>query len=151
VRPFDLDDVPRVADLEARVQPRPWTVGVFTDELGAADRVYLVAEEGETLLGYTGAMVTGEDAHVTNLAVAPERRRQGVGRRLMVELIAAVVARGARHLTLEVRPGNTAARALYTSLGLAPVGVRPGYYGDDDALILWARDVDRPEYLGALG
>src|SRR5690606_38126633 len=67
------------------------------------------------------------------------------------ELIQGAVAAGARHLTLEVRSRNTAARSLYSSVGLAPVGVRPGYYGDDDALILWAHDIDHPEYLSDLG
>jgi [ribosomal protein S18]-alanine N-acetyltransferase len=49
-----------------------------------------------------------------------------------------------------VRTGNEAARRLYGRLGLAPVGVRPRYYGDDDALIMWAHDIDRPEYLESL-
>jgi ribosomal-protein-alanine N-acetyltransferase len=53
---------------------------------------------------------------------------------------------GARHLTLEVRSGNEAARALYTRLGMAPVGVRKGYYADDDALILWVHDIDGEAY-----
>jgi ribosomal protein S18 acetylase RimI-like enzyme len=45
-----------------------------------------------------------------------------------------------------VRKENLAARSLYSSLGLVPVGIRPRYYGDDDALILWAHDIDQPEY-----
>ncbi|HLV89786.1 MAG TPA: ribosomal-protein-alanine N-acetyltransferase RimI, partial [Acidimicrobiia bacterium] len=57
---------------------------------------------------------------------------------------------GARHLTLEVRTRNEAARALYASLGMVPVGIRPGYYGDDDALIMWAHDIDDPSYLEGL-
>ena len=66
---------------------------------------------------------------------------------LMKSLIEAVPWRpAARHLTLEVRSQNEAARALYAGLGLAPVGVRQGYYGDDDALILWAHDIDGDEY-----
>ena len=87
---------------------------------------------------------------MTNLLVDPDRRRRGVGRRLMVALIEAVVSRGARHLTLEVRSENDAARGLYGDLGLAPVGVRPAYYGDDDALVLRAHDIDRPSYLESL-
>ena len=64
----------------------------------------------------------------------------------MVELTRSSVAAGAKHLTLEVRSENSAARALYASLGLAPVGVRKGYYGDDDALIMWAHAIDESEY-----
>ena len=88
-----------------------------------------------------------DEAHVTNVLVAPEHRRKGVARRLMVALIEAAVDAGATHLTLEVRTRNAAARALYSSLGLAPVGVRPRYYGDDDALIMWVHDIDDPQYL----
>jgi ribosomal-protein-alanine N-acetyltransferase len=60
------------------------------------------------------------------------------------------VEEGARHITLEVRSENEPARSLYARLGLAPVGVRKDYYGDDDALILWAHDIDSPEYRGRL-
>jgi ribosomal-protein-alanine N-acetyltransferase len=92
-------------------------------------------------------MVIGDEAHVTNLLVDEAMRRRGIGRQIMVDLIVASVEAGARHLTLEVRSNNDRARGLYSGLGLAPVGVRPGYYGDEDALILWAHDIDRPSYL----
>ena len=98
------------------------------------------------LVGFAGVMVVADEAHVTNLLVEPDRRRQGIGLELMKSLVEASVAAGARHLTLEVRSRNEAARALYARLGLAPVGVRKGYYGDDDALILWAHDIDAEEY-----
>jgi ribosomal-protein-alanine N-acetyltransferase len=91
-------------------------------------------------------MVVADEAHVTNLLVEPDSRRQGIGLELMKSLIEAAVGAGARHLTLEVRSRNEAARALYARLGLAPVGVRKGYFGDDDALILWAHDIDGDEY-----
>ena len=68
----------------------------------------------------------------------------------MVDLIFGAVHAGARHLTLDVRSTNDRARSLYSGLGLAPVGVRPGYYGDEDALILWAHDIDSPSYLETL-
>jgi ribosomal-protein-alanine N-acetyltransferase len=87
---------------------------------------------------------------VTNLLVDPEWRGRGIGLELMLGLIAAGLSDGARHLTLEVRSTNEAARGLYARLGLAPVGVRQGYYGDDDALILWAHDIDGPEYRARL-
>jgi ribosomal-protein-alanine N-acetyltransferase len=64
----------------------------------------------------------------------------------MIGLIEATIAEGARHLTLEVRSENEAARSLYSGLGLAPVGVRSDYYDDDDALIMWAHDIDSAEY-----
>jgi ribosomal-protein-alanine N-acetyltransferase len=143
------DDVSVVAEMEAVLQPKPWSERVFRDELAADNRVYLVAEDGE-ILGFGGVMIVGDEAHVTNLLVGDEHRGRGLGRRLMVGLITKAVAAGARHLTLEVRSSNQAARRLYAGLGLAPVGVRPGYYDDADALIMWAHDIDTNEYLEAL-
>ena len=149
VRPFRSADVKAAAALEADNQPRPWSVGDFEEELVAENRIYLVADE-DGLIGFAGVMVFGDEAHLTNLLVAPAHRRQGVGRRLMRQLVESSVEQGARHLTLEVRSKNTSARALYSHFGLMPVGARPGYYGDDDALILWAHDIDRPGYLDEL-
>lgn len=149
LRPMTPDDVPEVVELEKANQPRPWSEGTFRDEMAAADRVYLVATQ-ETVVGFGGVMILGEEAHITNLLVAPTERRKGIARRLMVALIEASLSSGARHLTLEVRKTNHAARSLYAGLGLVPVGVRPNYYGNDDALILWAHDIDDPGYMEGL-
>ena len=145
IRPLTIDDLEAVVALEAANAPNPWSEGVFRDELAAENRIYLAADEGG-LVGFAGVMVVADEAHVTNLLVEPDRRRQGIGLELMKSLVEASVAAGARHLTLEVRSRNEAARALYARLGLAPVGVRKGYYGNDDALILWAHDIDAEEY-----
>lgn len=147
IRHMGSDDLDRVVALEAAQQPRPWSKQVFQDELAAENRICLVAEEEGSVLGFAGLMVVGDEAHVTNLLVAPGRRREGLGRELMIALIGSGISAGARHLTLEVRKENVAARALYSRLGMAPVGIRPRYYGDDDALILWAHDIDQPGFL----
>lgn len=149
IRDMTTDDLARVVQLETLNQPRPWSEGVFSDELAAEGRIYLVAEDTD-LMGFGGVMLVGEEAHVTNLLVDPSWRRKGVGRALMVELTRAAVRSGARHLTLEVRQSNEAARRLYGGLGLSPVGVRPGYYDDEAALIMWRHDIDDPTYLEEL-
>lgn len=151
IRPFLPGDVDAAVGLERTEGFGTWTEGIFRDELAGGDRVYLVAESGGELTGFAGVMVVGEEAHLTNLLVAAERRRQGIATRLLKGLVEEALKRGARHLTLEVRSKNQAARALYGRLGLAPVGVRKGYYGDDDALILWAHDIDRAEFMERLG
>jgi [ribosomal protein S18]-alanine N-acetyltransferase len=145
VRSFGADDVPAAAAQEAAHQSMPWSEKVFEEELMASGRIYLAVGDDE-LVGYGGVMIVGDEAHITNLFVAPRSRGRGVGRRLLVGLIQGAVDRGARHLTLEVRPDNEAARALYASVGMAPVGVRTRYYGDEDALIMWAHNIDSPEY-----
>ncbi|MBW3666308.1 MAG: ribosomal protein S18-alanine N-acetyltransferase [Actinobacteria bacterium] len=151
IRRFLPGDVEAAVALERSAGFGTWTEGIFHDELAADDRLYLVCESGGELAGFAGVMVVGEEAHVTNLLIAPERRRQGIATRLLKGLVEASLERGARHLTLEVRSTNHAARALYGRLGLAPVGVRKGYYGDDDALILWAHDIGRSEFMERLG
>ena len=129
IRPMHLADLDRVLNLERSVYPHPWSEGIFRDELAAPGRVYLVAE-----------------VDVTNIAVDPGRRRGKVATRLMLELVDRGLAGGARHLTLEVRASNRSAQRLYTRFGMAPVGVRKDYYIDEDALIMWVTDIDRPEY-----
>ena len=145
IRAFEPEDVAAALVLEEANQFQPWTEGIFNDELSAENRTYLVAEDG-VLCGFGGVMLVGDEAHITNLLVTPEHRGQGIGRRLMIRLIEAAIDEGARHLTLEVRSENEAARSLYSGLGLAPVGLRPGYYDDDDALIMWAHDIGSAEY-----
>jgi len=146
IRPLTIDDLEAVVALETANAPNPWSEGVFRNELAAENRIYLAAEE-DGVVGFAGVMVVADEAHVTNLLVEPGWRRRGIGLELMKTLIEAAVEAGARHMTLEVRSQNDAARALYARLGLAPVGVRKSYYGDDDALILWAHDIDGEEYL----
>jgi [ribosomal protein S18]-alanine N-acetyltransferase len=145
IRPLTIDDLETVVALEAANAPAPWSEGVFCAELAAENRIYLAADE-DGVVGFAGAMLVADEAHVTNLLVDPDWRRQGIGFELMRSLIEAAVDVGVRHLTLEVRSRNEAARALYARLGLAPVGIRTGYYGDDDALILWAHDIDGEGY-----
>ena len=146
IRAMTPDDVPAAVALEQSVYPEPWTEGVFSDELSQPNRTYLAAVEGDELIGYAGMMVVFEDAHVTTVSVSPDARGIGVGKRMMLLLVEAAIAAEAEHLTLEVRMSNESAQALYRKFGLAPVGVRKDYYLDEDALIMWANDINEPEY-----
>ncbi len=147
VRPMTGSDLPTVVELERRIYPQPWSLRVFEDELAQSGRVYVVAQAGDRIVGYGGVMVIVDDAHVTTLAVDPDSRRDRLGSRLMLQLVDAVLEMGAKHLTLEVRMSNQAAQRLYAKFGLAPVGVRKEYYGDEDALVMWAIDIDGTDYL----
>ena len=70
IRQFESRDVDAALAMEEVGQPQPWTEGIFNDELSAENRTYLVAEDG-AVCGYGGVMLVGDEAHITNLLVAP--------------------------------------------------------------------------------
>ncbi len=150
IREMSRHDIPAVATLEHAIYDSPWSVRVFYDELALKNRHYLVAEEGDVIVGYAGMLIVENDGHITTLAIDPETRRQRLGTRLMLALIAAALDLGVRHLTLEVRRSNLGAQALYERFGFAPVGLRKNYYPDEDALVMWASDIDGAEYRARL-
>ena len=86
LRPMTTGDVGEILALEQRIFPRPWTEGILRDELAAPRRTYLVAEEDGVIVGYGGAMVVADEAHITNLAVVPEARGRGIASRIFLDL-----------------------------------------------------------------
>jgi ribosomal-protein-alanine N-acetyltransferase len=138
-----------VVHIEEECYPRPWSGALFLSELAQrSTRRYTVASIGPMVVGYSGLMVVGEEGHVTTLTVDPSWHRRGIGTALLLDLARAAAGRGVRHLTLEVRTGNTGAQALYGSFGFAPVGVRRNYYPEtgEDAIVMWANDIDTDDY-----
>ncbi|HUR78846.1 MAG TPA: ribosomal protein S18-alanine N-acetyltransferase [Acidimicrobiales bacterium] len=138
-----------VLRIETEVYPRPWTTNLFMRELGMrSSRSYYVAKVGPTVVGYSGVMLIVEDAHVTTIAVDPAWHRHQIGTRLLLNLARDAGQRGARHLTLEVRVSNEPAQGMYRKFGFRPAGIRKGYYAEtnEDALVMWADDIDQPEY-----
>jgi len=132
----------------------PWSMSLFLSELALrSSRAYYVAFVGRQLVGYGGLMMTLDDGHVTTIAVDPAWHRQGIGTRLLLALSRAGIAMGCTGLTLEVRVSNEAAQAMYRTFGYAPAGVRKNYYTEtnEDALVMWAHDVDLPAYAERLG
>lgn len=136
--------VARVQDIERQVYPRPWSPSLFRTEVRGEDRVYLVARNGRRIVGYAGVLFAVGEAHVTTVAVDPARQGEGIGTRLVGELLAAARAEGAFAATLEVRASNDAARRLYERFGFVDAGLRPRYYADngEDARIMWLHDLD---------
>ena len=117
----------------------PWSREAFWQEAASERAFYLLVLEDERIIGYAGTWIILDEAQITNVAIVPEYRGQGIGSQLMKELICQVKARGATAMTLEVRPSNAPAIALYTSFGFRDTGRRPGYYQDngEDAIIMW--------------
>jgi [ribosomal protein S18]-alanine N-acetyltransferase len=139
----------QVLRIEQQVYPRPWSASVFHSELAQVgeSRAYLVAEIGHRLVGYGGLWLTPDGAHITNLAVDPGWQRRQIATRLLLGLAHVARSRDARALTLEVRTSNEAAQALYRRFGFAPAGVRRRYYeGVEDAIVMWAHDIDQRAY-----
>jgi ribosomal-protein-alanine N-acetyltransferase len=142
-----------VLRIEAQVYPTPWTHGLFVSELALrSTRAYVVARVGREVVGYAGLMMSLGDGHVTTVAVDPEWQRMGVATRLLIAVARDAIGRGATALTLEVRLSHRGAQRLYQRFGFTAVGVRKGYYADsgEDALIMWAHDVDQPDYTALL-
>jgi ribosomal-protein-alanine N-acetyltransferase len=142
-----------VLRIEQQVYPRPWTFGLFLGEISQrTSRVYLVARVGSEVVGYAGMFRAIDDGHITTIAVDPAWQRQGIASRMLLALARAAVERGCRNLTLEVRMSNSGAQALYERFGFVPAGVRKGYYPEtgEDALVMWANDVDTETYAARL-
>ena len=135
--PADLDAVLALDDLE------PATRRLLADDLAAADRrtVLVATADDDRVVGVVIAMRQQDAAHVLDVVVARDRRRRGIGARLLRALAVVAVRDDVPALTLEVRASNLAARALYEQLGFEDAGVRPGYYRDgEDAHVLWHHD-----------
>ena len=140
VRPMVMTDVDGVMAVEHDSFLTPWSRSAFEEEL-AQNRLarYIVAVENGEIVGYAGTWLVINEAHVTNVAVSGQRRREGIGRLLMQKLMDLARENDMESMTLEVRVSNAAARHLYEQLGFVEAGIRKNYYSEtkEDALILW--------------
>ena len=138
--PMTADHLEELERLEKICFSRPWSRKMLAEELENECAAFLVAEDASTgeVAGYAGLLVMADEGYITNVAVFPEYRRRGVAQRLIT--VFDQFARGNRlaFLTLEVRPSNAAAIALYQGFGFEEVGRRKNYYDlpKEDALIL---------------
>ena len=138
--PMNADHLEELEKLERICFSRPWSRKMLAEELENQCAAFLVAQDSLTqqVMGYAGLLVMADEGYITNVAVFPEFRRQGVAAKLIA--VFENFARGNKlaFLTLEVRPSNTAAIALYKGFGFEEVGRRKNYYDlpKEDALIL---------------
>lgn len=139
IRAMELRDIEAVAEIEIESFSSPWTSAAFLKELEENKIAhYLVAVEGDNLLGYIGMWKIMDEGHITNIAVSLEQRGRGVGRALLSELIAEAKLLEIESMTLEVRESNLVAQALYRSQGFESAGIRPKYYDNGEAaVIMW--------------
>ena len=136
--PMNQAHVSQIANLEKICFHDPWSENSIASELDNQLSLWLVALDGDTVVGYVGSQSVMGWADMMNIAVDPAYRRQGVAQGLVERLVAALVENDVTCLTLEVRASNEPAKALYGKLGFQQVGCRPNYYRNpkEDALIL---------------
>jgi [ribosomal protein S18]-alanine N-acetyltransferase len=142
-----------VMRIESRVYSRPWSLTLFLSELNIrSGRSYVAARIGGAVVGYAGVMMQLDEGHITTIAVDPAWQRYKIGSRMLSYLAHSARAMGAKHLTLEVRVSNQGAQAMYRNFGFEEAGIRKNYYSDtpEDALIMWAYDIDDEAYVRRL-
>lgn len=135
-----LEDIPQIHELEKLSFTLPWSEQAFYNELTQNHFArYLVLEEQGKIIAYAGMWIIIDEAHITNVAVHPDYRGQGIGEYMMRQIMELARLYHVARMTLEVRPSNVAARSLYQKLGFVETGIRPRYYSDnnEDAIIMW--------------
>ena len=138
IRRLGLADLPHVMPIERRCFTAPWSLAMFGLEVSKPSTVSLAALEGGRIVGYLVCSRYDRVWHVMNIAVDLDRRRRGIAATLLRALFERTDRPGAEY-TLEVRPSNVGAVALYERSGFHSAGRRPAYYHDnrEDALIMW--------------
>jgi ribosomal-protein-alanine N-acetyltransferase len=137
IRSLGYSDLPQVIAIERRAFPTPWSLAMFVLELSKPSGICLAAIEERRIVGYLICSRYADVWHLMNIAIDPPARRRGIATALLEEMIAR--AGSDASYTLEVRPSNVHAIALYERFGFRSAGTRRRYYQDtgEDALIMW--------------
>ncbi|MDP2710864.1 MAG: ribosomal protein S18-alanine N-acetyltransferase [Solirubrobacteraceae bacterium] len=138
IRRLTYADLPQLIVIERRAFPTPWSLAMFVLELSKPASVCLAALRADEMIGFLICSRYDRVWHVMNVAVDPDRRRQGIASAMLGELLRRIDAPDAR-FTLEVRESNTGAIELYERFGFRAAGRRRRYYQDngEDAVIMW--------------
>lgn len=160
IREMTPDDIEQAAAIEEQCFSLPWSKKSFLDSISREDTIFLVAEQSEGqvtqqqekllgrtnvlqsngchVMGYIGMYLAFEEGEITNVAVLPECRKQGIGNKLVVAMQNAGKERGLERIVLEVRVSNTNAISLYKRNGFAELGIRKNFYEKpvEDAFIM---------------
>ena len=137
--PMNGDHLDEVAELERICFSTPWSRNMLAEELDNALSAFLVAlDDSGRVVGYAGVQVVLDEGYITNIAVRPECRRQGIAKKLLKVFLDFAQAHQLAFLTLEVRASNYDAIALYGSHGFRSMGRRKNYYEHpkEDAIIM---------------
>lgn len=138
IRAATEQDAAEIARIELVSFKTPWSEEMILSEMREPLSSFFVAVFQQKIIGYYGFLHILDELHILNVAVDPDLRQKGVGKKLIEHLVEQARALSARAVTLEVRESNLPAIRLYESFGFACAGVRPHYYTDkENALIYW--------------
>ncbi|HIV96153.1 MAG TPA: ribosomal protein S18-alanine N-acetyltransferase [Candidatus Agathobaculum stercoravium] len=126
VVPMEERHLDTLAEIEKACFHAPWSADMLREELGKG--IFLVAEQDGAAVGYVGCQTVLDEGYITNVAVSPACRRQGIGRALIAELTERAKRAGLAFVTLEARASNAPAITLYEGAGFRRVGVRKNFY-----------------------
>lgn len=145
--PIADSHIPAIMEIEKVSNSAPWSERSFKNEVDHRHGVFLVGILQGQVVAYGGVWLVIDEAHVTTIAVAAEHRREGIGQRLMIELLKQAQTAGMVCSTLEVRASNDAAIKMYEKFGYNIAATRKGYYPDnkEDAVVMWLYDLDKWE------
>lgn len=135
------DDAEAIFEVEQACFSMPWSLTAIEAELDEdmqEQRLYLVAEEEGQIVAYAGAWLVLDEGQITNIAVIPEARRQGIGAMITRKLMRLLFEASMNEIFLEVRLSNLGALAMYRRLGFTVKGIRKNYYTEpvEDAYIM---------------
>lgn len=136
VIPMEERHLAALAEIEKACFHAPWSAAMLREELGKG--IFLVAERDGAAVGYVGCQTVLDEGYITNVAVSPDCRRQGIGRVLVGALASHARGQGLTFVTLEARASNAPAIALYEGAGFRRVGVRRNFYTapTEDAVLM---------------
>lgn len=140
IRWMEDRDIPAVAELEKQAFSMPWSEKALKESLAQEYYSFLVAEVQGQVAGYMGLYRVLDESDVTNIAVAQQYRRQGIGQALLARMLQLVQEKGIHLVNLEVRAGNLGAIALYEKMGFQTIGYRKNFYEkpvEDAVLMQW--------------
>lgn len=143
IREMTWDDLDQVMVIEKENFSVPWTEMGFFTYLMREDALFLVAEDEEkNIFGYCGVIIAIDEGDITNVSVKKELQGQGIGKKLIQELIHQTGSRGVHTLFLEVRESNISALGLYEKMGFERMGIRKNYYTDpaEDGITMSRKD-----------
>lgn len=140
---LDLEDLNGVYEVSSLSLKESWSLDSITKEIYNKFARYVVCKEDNKVIGFAGAWLIASEGQITNVAVHPEYRGKGIGKKLMESLIYSLKQEDCNAITLEVRESNTVAKNLYKNFGFISEGIRKNFYKDnkEDANIMWLRNI----------